>query len=98
MEAINSSIRPDMFRKAYEESLEGDERWKLIEAPYGELFQWDPSSTYVKRPPFFENMPREAPPLKDIRGARVLAVPAESGTTDHISPAGSIPMDSPAGQ
>src|SRR3989475_4530502 len=98
MEKINSSIRAEMFHKAYEESLQGDERWKALQAPAGELFQWDDSSTYVKRPPFFENMPREAPPLKDIRGARVLAVLADSVTTDHISPAGSIPMDSPAGK
>ncbi|PYS08836.1 MAG: aconitate hydratase AcnA [Acidobacteria bacterium] len=98
MEAINSSIRAEMFRKAYEESLEGDERWKRIEAPSGELFQWDSASTYVKRPPFFENMPRQASPLKDIHGARVLAVLGDSVTTDHISPAGSIPIDSPAGK
>ena len=98
MEAINSSIRPEMFRKAYEESLEGDQRWKMIDAPSGELFQWDPSSTYVKRPPFFENISRTAPPPKDIRAARVLAVLGDSVTTDHISPAGSIAIDSPAGQ
>jgi len=98
IDAINSSIRAEMFRKAYAESLEGDDRWKLLEAPYGELFQWDADSTYVKRPPFFENMPRQAPPLKDIRGARALAVLGDSVTTDHISPAGSIPIDSPAGK
>ena len=98
MEAINSSIRPEMFRKAYEESLEGDQRWKMIDAPSGELFQWDPSSTYVKRPPFFENMSRKAPPPNDIRAARALAVLGDSVTTDHISPAGSIAIDSPAGQ
>src|SRR5438874_590320 len=98
MEAINSSIRAEMFHKAYEESLEGDQRWKMIDAPSGELFQWDPSSTYVKRPPFFENMSRKAPPPKDIRAARVLAVLGDSVTTDHISPAGSIAIDSPAGQ
>src|SRR5205807_8461067 len=91
MDTINSTIRAEMFRKAYEESLEGDERWKRIEAPSGELFQWDSASTYVKRPPFFENMPRQASPLKDIHGARVLAVLGDSVTTDHISPAGSIP-------
>ncbi|PYS14515.1 MAG: aconitate hydratase AcnA [Acidobacteria bacterium] len=98
MEAINSSIRAEMFHKAYEESLEGDQRWKMIDAPSGELFQWDPSSTYVKRPPFFENMSRKAPPPKDIRAARALAVLGDSVTTDHISPAGSIAIDSPAGQ
>jgi aconitate hydratase len=98
MSAIQSSIRADMFRKAYEESLQGDERWRRLEAPSGEIFQWDPSSTYVKRPPYFENMSREAPALTDIRGARVLAVLGDSITTDHISPAGSIPPESPAGK
>jgi len=98
MEAINSSIRAEMFHKAYEESLEGDQRWKMIDAPSGELFQWDPSSTYVKRPPYFENMSRNAPPPRDIGAARVLAVLGDSVTTDHISPAGSIAIDSPAGQ
>jgi aconitate hydratase len=96
--AINSSVKAEMFRKAYEESLKGDERWKSVQAPSGELFQWDSASTYVKRPPYFENMPRQAPPLKDIRGARVLAVLGDSVTTDHISPAGSIQPDSPAGK
>jgi aconitate hydratase len=98
MRAINSSVRAEMFRKAYEESLEGDERWKGVDAPSGEIYQWDDSSTYVKRPPYFENMPRTAPPLQDIRGARVLAVLGDSVTTDHISPAGSIQPDSPAGK
>jgi aconitate hydratase len=98
MSAINSSVRAEMFRKAYEESLQGDERWQRLEAPSGEIFQWDENSTYVKRPPYFENMPREAPLLRDIRGARVLAVLGDSVTTDHISPAGSIQPDSPAGK
>jgi aconitate hydratase len=96
--AISSSVRAEMFRKAYEESLQGDERWKAVQAPSGEIFQWDESSTYVKRPPYFENMPRQAPPLKDIHRARVLAVLGDSVTTDHISPAGSIQPDSPAGK
>jgi aconitate hydratase len=94
--AVYSAIKPEMFRNAYEESLGGDERWKKIEAPAGELFQWDETSTYVKRPPFFENMQRQAPPLANISGARVLAVLGDSVTTDHISPAGSIAADSPA--
>jgi aconitate hydratase len=98
MSAINSSVKAEMFRKAYEESLKGDERWKGIQAPSGELFQWDSASTYVKRPPYFENMPRQAPPLKDIHGARVLAMLGDSVTTDHISPAGSIQPDSPTGK
>jgi aconitate hydratase len=98
MTAINSSVRAEMFRRAYEESLPGDERWQRLEAPSGEIFRWDNSSTYVKRPPYFENMPRHAPPLTDIRGARVLAVLGDSVTTDHISPAGSIQLESPAGK
>ncbi len=97
-QAINSSVRAEMFRKAYEESLQGDERWKAVQAPAGEIFKWDETSTYVKRPPYFENMPKQAPPLKDIRGARVLAVLGDSVTTDHISPAGSIQPESPAGK
>jgi len=96
-EAINSTVRAEMFRKAYEESLQGDERWKALEAPSGDLFQWDDASTYVKRPPFFDDMGLEAPALEDIRGARVLAVLGDSVTTDHISPAGSIAADGPAG-
>jgi len=95
---INSTMRAEMFQKAYEESLQGDERWKALDAPAGELFQWDETSTYVKRPPFFDDMPKQAPPLKDIRGARVLAVLGDSVTTDHISPAGSIQADGPAGR
>jgi aconitate hydratase len=98
MSTINSSVRADMFRKAYEESLPGDERWQKLEAPSGEIFRWDERSTYVKRPPYFENMPRHAQPLMDIRGARVLAVLGDSVTTDHISPAGSIQPESPAGK
>jgi aconitate hydratase A / 2-methylisocitrate dehydratase len=97
-DAINASVRAEMFRKAYEESLQGDERWKALQAPSGELFQWDDNSTYVKRPPFFENMPKHPPDLKDLKGVRVLAVLGDSVTTDHISPAGSIQAESPAGK
>ncbi len=97
-EAAHSAIKAEMFRRAYEESLAGDERWEKIEAPSGELFQWDDSSTYVKRPPFFENISRHAAPLQNIQGARVLAVLGDSVTTDHISPAGSIAIESPAGK
>src|SRR5262249_40996871 len=61
MSAVNSSVRPEMFRKAYEESLQGDQRWQRLDAPSGEIFLWDSTSTYVKRPPYFENMPRHAP-------------------------------------
>jgi aconitate hydratase len=97
-ETMRTCVRADMFRKAYEESLKGDSRWQALQAPTGELFQWDENSTYVKRPPFFDDMPREAPPLSDIRGARVLAVLGDSVTTDHISPAGSIQPEGPAGR
>jgi len=97
-DAISSTLRPEMFQKAYEESMLGDDRWKALKAPTGELFQWDESSTYVKRPPFFDDMPKDPPPAKDIRGARVLAVLGDSVTTDHISPAGSFAADSPAGR
>jgi aconitate hydratase len=97
-DAINSTLRPEMFQKAYEESMQGDDRWKALKAPTGELFQWDESSTYVKRPPFFDDMPKDPSPAKDIRGARVLAVLGDSVTTDHISPAGSFAVDSPAGR
>src|SRR5437867_5883445 len=98
MDTINSSVRAEMFKKAYAESLAGDQRWKGVEAPLGEIFQWDDASTYVKRPPFFDDMRLEAPALEDIRGARVLAVLGDSVTTDHISPAGSIAADGPAGR
>ncbi len=98
LNAIRSSVRAEMFRTAYEESLKGDARWQALDAPSGEIFQWDDASTYVKRPPYFENMPRVAPPLRDIHGARALAVLGDSVTTDHISPAGSIQPDGPAGK
>src|SRR5690606_38262837 len=88
----------EMFRTAYRESLAGDDRWNTLDVPEGSLYAWDEASTYVKQPPFFENMPPEAPEPADIRGARALAVLGDSVTTDHISPAGSIPADSPAGR
>ena len=97
-DAVNSAVRAEMFRKAYEESLQGDDRWKSLEAPTGEIYQWDESSTYVKRPPFFDGMGREPGSTSDILGARVLAMLGDSVTTDHISPAGSIPVESPAGR
>ena len=96
--AIRQSIRPEMFRTAYEESMAGDERWNSLDAPSGELYRWDEKSTYVKKPPFFDDMPKEAPEPIDISGARALAVLGDSITTDHISPAGSIPPDSPTAE
>ena len=95
--AIRQSIKPDMFRSAYEESMAGDARWMGLDAPAGELYAWDGDSTYVKKPPFFEDMGPEPGDPDDIAGARALAVLGDSVTTDHISPAGAIPPDSPAG-
>jgi len=98
-DAIQKSVRSDMFRKEYGEVFQGDERWNSMTIPEGDLYQWDPASTYVKNPPYFENMSSapEALPA-GIHGARVLAVLGDSITTDHISPAGSIKPQSPAGK
>jgi aconitate hydratase len=87
-----------MFRKEYGEVFQGDEHWTSLPVPEGDLYQWDEKSTYVKNPPYFIDMPREAPPTAEIQGARVLAVLGDSITTDHISPAGSIKVQSPAGR
>src|SRR5438128_3803431 len=87
-----------MFKKEYGEVFEGDERWKKMPTPEGELFAWDPNSTYVRAAPYFEGMTKTPSQPKDITGARVLAVLGDSVTTDHISPAGSIAIESPAGK
>jgi aconitate hydratase len=97
-DTVQEAIQSDMFRKSYGEVFEGDERWHSLEVPTGELFEWDPDSTYVRQPPFFQDLPAEPEPLQDIEGGRVLAVLGDSVTTDHISPAGSIKRESPAGQ
>ena len=97
--AIESAIESDMFRKSYAEVFEGDETWNELPVPEGDRYAWDPDSTYVKRPPYFEGMsadpPEESPPIED---ARALALLGDSVTTDHISPAGAIKKDSPAGR
>ncbi len=96
-EAIESAIESDMFRSSYGEVFEGDENWNGLEVPEGDRYAW-PDSTYVKRPPYFEGMPAEAPEgFEEIRGARAIALLGDSVTTDHISPAGAIKKDSPAG-
>jgi aconitate hydratase len=95
---IHEALKPEMFRRRYERVFEGDERWRNLPVPSGDLFAFDPNSTYIKEPPFFADFPLEPPLLQDIQGARVLAVLGDSITTDHISPAGSIPVDSPAGR
>ena len=97
-ETIEDAVQSDMFRKSYGEVFDGDERWNSLEVPTGDSFAWDDESTYVRRPPFFEDLPREPEPIADIEDARVLAVLGDSVTTDHISPAGSIKRDGPAGK
>jgi aconitate hydratase len=96
-ETIGEAVRADMFRRSYGEVFEGDERWNGLEVPEGERFAWEPDSTYVRLPPYFQGMPAEPEAVTDIEGARVLAVLGDSVTTDHISPAGSIKRDGPAG-
>jgi aconitate hydratase len=96
-ETVEQAVQADMFRKSYGEVFEGDERWNSLDVPTGDRFAWAPESTYVRRPTFFEGMDIEPQPVDDIRGARVLAKLGDSVTTDHISPAGSIKKDSPAG-
>jgi aconitase A len=97
-QAVRSSVRSEMFHKEYGEVFQGDEHWRAMPTPEGDLFSWDPQSTYVKHPPYFENMKPRPEPVSDIKGARVLAVLGDSITTDHISPAGSIKAQGPAGQ
>ncbi len=98
-DAIFQSIQSEMFRKSYADVFKGDEQWNGLDVPTGDRFAWDPDSTYVRQPPYFEGMTREAPAtVPDIAGARVLAVLGDSVTTDHISPAGSIRKTSPAGE
>ncbi len=94
--AVESSIESEMYRSGYADVFAGDERWRALPTPTGQLFDWDDASTYVRQPPYFENMPRQPEPVKDILGARVLALLGDSVTTDHISPAGSISRTSPA--
>jgi aconitate hydratase len=97
-ETIEQAVQSDMFRKSYGEVFAGDERWNTLEVPTGDRFAWDKASTYVRLPPYFQDMPAEPEPVRDIEGARVLAKLGDSVTTDHISPAGSIKRDGPAGK
>jgi aconitate hydratase len=96
-ETIASSIDGAMFKSAYADVFTGDERWRSLDTPSGDLFAWEPDSTYVRLPPYFDGMPREPQPVEDIVDARVLVMLGDSVTTDHISPAGAIRPDSPAG-
>jgi aconitate hydratase len=93
---VEAAVRSDMFRKNYADVFEGDDRWRGLDTPAGDRYTW-PASTYVRKPPYFEGMDPEPQPVAPIKGARVLAVLGDSVTTDHISPAGAIKKDSPAG-
>ena len=95
-EVVDAAIMSDMYTGGYADVFAGDERWRALSTPEGERFAWDESSTYARKPPYFENMGREPEPVSDIQGARVLAMLGDSVTTDHISPAGSIAKTSPA--
>jgi aconitate hydratase len=96
-EVMAVSVQPEMFVRQYGKVFEGDDQWRALPTPESELFQWQDDSTYVKHPPYFVDMPREPAGIADITGARVLALLGDSITTDHISPAGAIKLDSPAG-
>ena len=97
-ETMLRSVKSEMFRETYAKVFDGDERWRSLPSPVGERFAWDDASTYIRNPPFFEGLTLEPVPPSDIVAARALAVLGDSVTTDHISPAGSIPADSPAGK
>ncbi len=97
-EVVDDNLQAEMFTNSYADVFAGDERWRNLPVPDSDTFQWDPDSTYVRQPPYFDGMSREPQPVTDITGARVLAKLGDSVTTDHISPAGSIRFDSPAGE
>jgi aconitate hydratase len=96
--AIEEAVQSDMFRKSYAEVFQGDERWNSLSIPTGDRFDWSGDSTYIRRPPYFDGLDRTPAPITDIENARVLAVLGDSVTTDHISPAGNIRRDGPAGR
>jgi aconitate hydratase len=97
-DVVRECVRQDMFRHEYERIYDGDEHWQRMEAPTGSIYRWDADSTYVQEPPYFEGLKPEPEPPRDVVSARVLVMVGDSVTTDHISPAGSIPAASPAGQ
>jgi aconitate hydratase len=97
-DAVGKAVKPSMFEKSYGVVFEGDERWRKLDVPLGDTYQFDTASTYIKHPPYFEGMGKSPTPPGDLKGARVLAVLGDSVTTDHISPAGSIKKDGPAGK
>src|SRR5690606_36567143 len=95
---IAKTIGPEMFKQNYADVFKGDTRWNTIESPDGDLYAWDDASTYIKNPPYFDGMTMDVGGIDDIHGARVMGIFGDSITTDHISPAGSIKKDSPAGR
>jgi len=95
---VRDAVAAEMFTRDYADVFTGDDRWRELEVPPGQTFAWDPDSTYVRRPPYFDGMPAKPEPVTDVRGARVLALLGDSVTTDHISPAGAIKTESPAGE
>jgi aconitate hydratase len=97
-DVVKSCVKAEAFKRIYADVFTGDAHWQKLQVPTGDRFAWDSKSTYVKHPPYFENMPKQPGPIGDIKGARVLALLGDSITTDHISPAGSIKKDSPAGK
>ncbi|MFF9623033.1 aconitate hydratase [Streptomyces griseosporeus] len=97
-DVVANAIGEDMFSKSYSDVFAGDAQWQSLQVPTGDTFEWDPQSTYVRKPPYFEGMTMETTPVSDIAGARVLAKLGDSVTTDHISPAGAIKADTPAGK
>ncbi len=97
-DTVNKVLNPELFRAQYEHVFEGDETWKTLDVPEGDLYKWDKKSTYIQNPTFFEEFSLDVPGARDIRGAYALALLGDSITTDHISPAGSIPKDGPAGK
>lgn len=97
-DVMNQAMNPEQFKKQYGRVFDANERWNNLPTPKGELYDWDPKSTYIQEPPFFVNLSADVEPIKEIHGARALAILGDSVTTDHISPAGSIAPDSPAGK
>jgi len=95
---VKRSVRSEMFQKEYSEVFQGDDRWNSVKVPAGDLYEWSDKSTYIRNPPYFENMVDPATSVRDLTGLRALALLGDSVTTDHISPAGNIPVDSPAGK
>ena len=98
VEGVNQAIKPEMYHEIYGNVWDGNPEWKAVPVSGGELYDWLPDSTYIQEPPFFDGLSKEPPPVEEIRGARVLALLGDSVTTDHISPAGAIPEDGPAGR